>query len=164
MTTTHGLKRKAHFLGTKIKGLRKRNHLTLEDLSVRCIQIDAEAGPSVSYLSMIENGKRIPSERLIGVIAEIFQKEIEWFFDESLDEESLDTAPAAAVRGMPLEPSFLFSESLLQLAIPEMLGQTGTTGRSFGFSLIQGARSRSIFLIQVSSCSSNHSAKGLLKA
>ncbi len=53
MTVTHGLKRKAHFLGTKIKGLRKRNHLTLEDLSVRCVQIDAEAGPSVSYLSMI---------------------------------------------------------------------------------------------------------------
>ena len=137
MTITHGLKRKAHFLGTKIKGLRKRNHLTLEDLSVRCIQIDAEAGPSISYLSMIENGKRIPSERLIGIIAEIFQKEIAWFFDESLDEESLDTAPAAAVRGMPLEPSFLFSESLLQLAIPEMLAQTGTTGRQFAHLLIR---------------------------
>ncbi len=137
MTVTHGLKRKAHFLGTKIKGLRKRNHLTLEDLSVRCVQIDAEAGPSVSYLSMIENGKRIPSERLVTIIAEIFQKEIEWFFDESLDEESLDTAPAAAVRGMPLEPSFLFSESLLQLAIPELLAQTGTTGRQFAHLLIR---------------------------
>lgn len=137
MTVTHGLKRKAHFLGTKIKGLRKRNHLTLEDLSVRCVQIDAEAGPSVSYLSMIENGKRIPSERLVTIIAEIFQKEIEWFFDESLDEESLDTAPAAAVRGMPLEPSFLFSEPLLQLAIPELLAQTGTTGRQFAHLLIR---------------------------
>jgi len=137
MTVTHGLKRKAHFLGTKIKGLRKRNHLTLEDLSVRCVQIDAEAGPSVSYLSMIENGKRIPSERLVTIIAEIFQKEIEWFFDESLDEESLDPAPAAAVRGMPLEPSFLFSEPLLQLAIPELLAQTGTTGRQFAHLLIR---------------------------
>ncbi|MCH8160184.1 MAG: DUF3612 domain-containing protein [Proteobacteria bacterium] len=137
MTITHGLKRKAHFLGTKIKSLRKRNHLTLEDLSVRCVQIDAEAGPSVSYLSMIENGKRIPSERLVTIIAEIFQKEIEWFFDESLDEESLDTAPAAAVRGMPLEPSFLFSEPLLQLAIPELLAQTGTTGRQFAHLLIR---------------------------
>lgn len=137
MTAIHGLKRKAHFLGTKIKGLRKRNHLTLEDLSVRCVQIDAEAGPSVSYLSMIENGKRIPSERLVTIIAEIFQKEIEWFFDESLDEESLDTAPAAAVRGMPLEPSFLFSEPLLQLAIPELLAQTGTTGRQFAHLLIR---------------------------
>ena len=137
MTATHGLKRKAHFLGTKIKGLRKRNHLTLEDLSVRCVQIDAAAGPSVSYLSMIENGKRIPSERLVTIIAEIFQKEIEWFFDESLDEESLDTAPAAAVRGMPLEPSFLFSDPLLQLAIPELLAQTGTTGRQFAHLLIR---------------------------
>ena len=48
MTVQQGLRRKAHFLGTKIKSLRKRNHLTLEDLSVRCVQMDAEAGPSVS--------------------------------------------------------------------------------------------------------------------
>ena len=98
MATKQGLKRKAHFLGTKIKSLRKRNRLTLEDLSVRCIQIDAEAGPSVSYLSMIENGKRVPSERLLQIIAEIFQKEPNWFFDESLDVEAIDTAPNAAVQ------------------------------------------------------------------
>lgn len=137
MTAKHGLKRKAHFLGTKIKSLRKRNRLTLEDLSIRCIQVDAEAGPSVSYLSMIENGKRVPSERLVQIIAEIFQKEPNWFFDESLDEDAIDTAPSAAVSGMPLEPGFLFSESLLQLAIPELLAQTGTTGRQFAHLLIR---------------------------
>ena len=137
MTSHQGLRRKAHFLGTKIKSLRKRNNLTLEDLSVRCVQIDAEAGPSVSYLSMIENGKRVPSERLLEIIAEIFQKEISWFFDEALDDETIDTAPAAAVSGMPLEPGFLFSESLLQLAIPELLAQTGTTGRQFAHLLIR---------------------------
>jgi transcriptional regulator with XRE-family HTH domain len=137
MALQQGLKRKAHFLGTKIKSLRKRNRLTLEDLSVRCIQIDAEAGPSVSYLSMIENGKRVPSERLLQIIAEIFQKEANWFFDETLDEEAMDTAPNAAVSGMPLEPGFLFSESLLQLAIPELLAQTGTTGRQFAHLLIR---------------------------
>ena len=53
MTAQHGLFRKAHFLGTKIKSLRKRNNLTLEDLSVRCMQVDRDAAPSVSYLSMI---------------------------------------------------------------------------------------------------------------
>ena len=53
MSSHQGLRRKAHFLGTKIKNLRKRNNLTLEDLSVRCVQIDADAGPSISYLSMI---------------------------------------------------------------------------------------------------------------
>jgi transcriptional regulator with XRE-family HTH domain len=142
MSVQHGLKRKAHFLGTKIKSLRKRNHLTLEDLSVRCVQIDADAGPSVSYLSMIENGKRVPSERLIEIIAEIFQKDTAWFFDESLDDEAIDTAPKAAVRGMPLEPGFLFSESLLQLAIPEMLAQTGTTGRQFAHLLIRAHQER----------------------
>ena len=137
MTAQQGIRRKAHFLGTKIKSLRKRNHLTLEDLSVRCVQIDPEAGPSVSYLSMIENGKRVPSERLLEIIAEIFQKETGWFFDETLDEDAIDTAPAAPVSGMPLEPGFLFSDTLLQLAIPELLSQTGTTGRQFAHLLIR---------------------------
>jgi transcriptional regulator with XRE-family HTH domain/Zn-dependent peptidase ImmA (M78 family) len=137
MTVHQGIRRKAHFLGTKIKSLRKRNRLTLEDLSVRCVQIDAEAGPSVSYLSMIENGKRVPSARLLEIIAEIFQKDTNWFFDESLDEEAIDLAPSAAVSGLPLEPGFLFSESLLQRAIPELLAQTGTTGRQFAHLLIR---------------------------
>jgi len=143
MTAQQGIRRKAHFLGTKIKGLRKRNNLTLEDLSVRCVQIDPEAGPSVSYLSMIENGKRTPSERLLEIIAEIFQKDANWFFDESLDGEAIDTAPEAPVSGMPLEPGFLFSESLLQLAIPELLSQTGTTGRQFAHLLIRAHQEKS---------------------
>jgi len=133
-----GLGRKAHFLGTKIRSLRKRNNLTLEDLSVRCVQIDAEAAPSVSYLSMIENGKRVPSERLLNIIADIFQKDVDWFFDELLEDPALDPAPIqAAVSGLPLEPGFLFSEPLLQLAIPELLSQTGTTGRQFAHLLIR---------------------------
>ena len=33
MAAQQGIRRKAHFLGTKIKSLRKRNNLTLEDLS-----------------------------------------------------------------------------------------------------------------------------------
>jgi len=137
MNTHQGLRRKAHFLGTKIKNLRKRNNLTLEDLSVRCIQVDREAAPSVSYLSMIENGKRVPSERLLEIIAEIFQKDPNWFFDETLDDKDIDTAPTAPVSGMPLEPGFLFSESLLQLAIPELLAQTGTSGTQFAHLLIR---------------------------
>jgi transcriptional regulator with XRE-family HTH domain/Zn-dependent peptidase ImmA (M78 family) len=137
MSNPSGLRRKAHFLGTKIKSLRKRNRLTLEDLSIRCIQIDASAAPSISYLSMIENGKRVPSEALLKIIADIFQKDIDWFFDESLEKEEIDTAPLAAIIGMPLEPGFLFSESLLQLAIPELLSQTGTTGRQFAHLLIR---------------------------
>jgi len=137
MQARTGIRRKAHFLGTKIKSLRKRNNLTLEDLSVRCIQEDAAAAPSVSYLSMIENGKRVPSEQLLQVIAEIFQKELAWFYDETLKDDAIEVAPMAAVRGMPLEPGFLFSESLLQLAIPELLAQTGTTGRQFAHLLIR---------------------------
>jgi transcriptional regulator with XRE-family HTH domain len=86
---------------------------------------------------MIENGKRVPSEQLLRIIADIFQKELAWFFDESLEDDVIDVAPTAAVRGMPLEPGFLFSESLLQLAIPELLAQTGTTGRQFAHLLIR---------------------------
>ena len=138
MTIHKGLRRRAHFLGTKIKSLRKRNNLTLEDLSVRCVQVDAQAAPSVSYLSMIENGRRVPSEPLLRIIADIFQKDVDWFFDQSLDDPAIDPAPAdSPVSGLPFEPGFLFSESLLQLAIPELLAQTGTTGRQFAHLLIR---------------------------
>ncbi len=138
MTAQHGLFRKAHFLGTKIKSLRKRNNLTLEDLSVRCMQVDREAAPSVSYLSMIENGKRVPSEALMKVIAEIFQKDISWFLDETVENETMEPLrTATAIEGMPLEPRFLFAPALLQTAIPELLSQTGTTGRQFAHLLIR---------------------------
>ncbi|MFK7885275.1 MAG: DUF3612 domain-containing protein [Gammaproteobacteria bacterium] len=138
MDRSSGLKRKAHFLGTKIRSLRKRNQLTLDDLSVRCIQIDSQAAPSVSYLSMIENGKRVPSERLLQIIADIFQKEVSWFYDETLDDDAIDPVPRrSAVAGLALEPGFLFQEQLLQLAIPELLAQTGTTGRQFAHLLIR---------------------------
>jgi hypothetical protein len=52
--------RKSRFLGTKLRALRKRNGLTLEELSARCIQLDSQSAPSVSCLSMIESGKRVP--------------------------------------------------------------------------------------------------------
>ena len=38
---------------------------------------------------------------------------------------------------MPLEPAFLFSKELLQAAIPELLSQTGTSGRQFAHLLIR---------------------------
>ncbi|MEB5597743.1 DUF3612 domain-containing protein, partial [Vibrio cholerae] len=41
------------------------------------------------------------------------------------------------ISGMALEPSFLFSNDILQIAIPEMLSQTGITGRQFAHLLIR---------------------------
>jgi|CXWL01.1.fsa_nt_gi transcriptional regulator with XRE-family HTH domain len=131
--------RKSHFLGTKLRALRKRNGLTLEELSARCIQLDSRSAPSVSYLSMIESGKRTPSEDVLGLLASLFQREPHWFLDGNPEE---DTAPAVEQRaggaaGVPLEPAFLFSKELLQAAIPELLAQTGTTGRQFAHLLIR---------------------------
>ena len=40
-----GLIRQGHFLGAKLRSLRKRNGLTLDELSARCVQIDAEGAP-----------------------------------------------------------------------------------------------------------------------
>ena len=68
------LNRNAHFLGSKIRGLRKQSGLTLEDLSVRCIQIDVHSAPSVSYLSLIETGKRVPSEDLLKLLRKYFRR------------------------------------------------------------------------------------------
>ena len=55
-----------------------------------------------------------------------------------MDEPAVDPARLdSAVSGLPLEPGFLFSEQLLQTAIPELLAQTGTTGRQFAHLLIR---------------------------
>jgi transcriptional regulator with XRE-family HTH domain len=133
-----GLIRQGHFLGTKLKTLRKRNGLTLDELSARCVQLEAGAAPSVSYLSMIENGKRMPSADMLQLLAGIFGKEPRWFLDENT---AVEAAPARPERGgleaMPLEPAFLFSHQLLQNALPELLSQTGTTGRQFAQLLIR---------------------------
>src|SRR4051812_1001340 len=130
--------RKSHFLGTKLRALRKRNGLTLEELSARCIQVDSKSAPSVSYLSMIESGKRVPSDEVLGLLSALFQREPRWFLDGNPEAEtaSLEQRVGGAT-GVPLEPAFLFSKELLQAAIPELLAQTGTTGRQFAHLLIR---------------------------
>ncbi|OED41125.1 MerR family transcriptional regulator [Chromatiales bacterium (ex Bugula neritina AB1)] len=136
--------RNAHFLGTKVRNLRKRNKLTMEDLSARCIKVNAEAAPSVSYLSMIERGKRTPSRQMLEVIAQVFQKEVNWFLDDVPEEEAItpDRGNHGGISGMALEPGFLFTNDILQIAIPEMLSQTGTSGRQFAHLLIRAHQER----------------------
>lgn len=131
--------RNAHFLGTKVRNLRKRNNLTMEDLSSRCMKIDVESSPSVSYISMIERGKRYPSESMLAVIAQVFEKDVQWFLNDvpEGDEVIPDKGRSGGIRGIALEPSFLFSEDILQIAIPEMLSQTGVSGRQFAQLLIR---------------------------
>jgi len=131
--------RNAHFLGTKIRNLRKRNNLTMDDLSARCVKLDADAAPSVSYLSMIERGKRHPSAKMLLVIAEVFQKDVNWFLDNVPDETAIvpDKGNRGGMKGMSLEPGFLFTKDILQNAIPEMLSQSGVSGRQFAHLLIR---------------------------
>ena len=139
MSKSQSLLRKSHFLGTKIRNLRKRNHLTMEDLSARCMRVDPESAPSISYLSMIERGKRVPSANMMAVIATVFQKEVDWFLDDVPEVQSItpEKGRRGGISGMALEPSFLFSKDILQIAIPEMLSQTGITGRQFAHLLIR---------------------------
>ena len=112
--------------------------MTLEELSMRCIQIDPQTAPSVSYLSMIESGSRIPAEHVLMLIAKIFQRNPNWFFDQNSAITPVAAAPSAGgAARIPLEPAFLFSKELLQSAIPELLSQTGTTGRQFAHLLIR---------------------------
>ena len=129
--------RKSHFLGVKLRALRRRNGLTLEELSARCIQLDSRAAPSVSYLSMIESGKRVPSEDVLALLSSLFQREPRWFLDGNPEADAPGPKPRAGAAGIPLEPAFLFSKELLQAAIPELLAQTGTTGRQFAHLLIR---------------------------
>ena len=132
------LLRKSHFLGAKFRNLRKRHGLTLQDVSSRCIQLQAEIAPSVSYLSMIETGKRTPSVEVLELLASIFQKSPQWFLDENADIQTVaPLSDKGAPARMPLEPGFLFSRDLLEAAIPELLAQTGITGRQFAHLLIR---------------------------
>lgn len=136
-----GLMRQGHFLGSKLRTLRKRNGLTLDELSARCVQIEPTHAPSVSYLSMVETGKRMPSTDTLAVLARVFGKDVDWFLDRNtapgpIASESADSdrrAPAT----MPLEPAFLFSKDLLQSALPELLVQTGTSARQFARLLVR---------------------------
>jgi transcriptional regulator with XRE-family HTH domain len=133
-----GLMRQGHFLGAKLRSLRKRNGLTLDELSARCVQIDAAAAPSVSYLSMVETGKRMPSAATLDMLAGIFSKDARWFLDENTEVDvALPQGERGGLEAMPLEPAFLFSPELLQNALPELLSQTGTTGRQFAQLLIR---------------------------
>jgi transcriptional regulator with XRE-family HTH domain len=130
--------RNSHFLGTKLRALRKGNGLTLEELSARCIQIEPKAAPSVSYLSMIESGKRVPSEDMLKLLSSIFQRDPGWFLDGNPEIDPPAYKPrTGGAASVPLEPAFLFSRDLLQAAIPELLAQTGTTGRQFAHLLIR---------------------------
>lgn len=140
------LLRRAHFLGAKLRSLRKRHRWTLEEVSARCARLDAANAPSVSYLSMIETGKRVPSKALLALLADVFQKPEAWFLDQN-DPVAADGAARVAAAGdgrrldrdslFSLEPRALFSESQLERALPELLSQTGTTGYQFAQLLIR---------------------------
>lgn len=141
-----GLLRQGHFLGSRLRSLRKRNGLTLDELSARCVQLDARHAPSVSYLSMVETGKRVPSGAMLGVLAAVFGKEPGWFLDRqsvagpAAGTDAAEPAPPGgrgAATAMPLEPGFLFSRELLQVALPELLAQTGTSGTQFARLLVR---------------------------
>src|SRR6202035_2051405 len=110
-----GLIRQGHFLGTKLRSLRKRNGLTLDELSARCVQLDAAGAPAGFHPSMVETGNRMPSADMLEMLAGIFSKDARWFLDENTEVEA---APPQRARGgleaMPLEPAFLFSHGLLQ--------------------------------------------------
>lgn len=130
--------RKSHFLGPKFRSLRKANGLTLQDVSSRCIQLNADDAPSVSYLSMIETGKRTPSAEVLELLAAVFQKDPKWFLDENTEvRPPSGPEPKGGAARVPLEPGFLFTKDQLEAAIPELLSQTGTTGRQFAHLLIR---------------------------
>jgi len=131
--------RPGRLLGSKLRALRQRNGLTLEELSQRCVQRDARHAPSVSYLSMLETGKRAPSPEVLALISAEFGKPPAWFLDGALEPAGGPAAGAGdkSLHGTAFEPAFLFAPALLRAALPELLLQTGTSGRDFAQLLLQ---------------------------
>ncbi len=133
------LLRKGHFLGAKLRSLRKRNGLTLEELSARCIQTRCRTC-AVGVLP--EHDRERQARALIGDARAAGRRcssaTPAWFLDESADLELPTPAtPSGGAAKVPLEPAFLFSKDVLQAAIPELLAQTGTSGRQFAHLLIR---------------------------
>src|SRR3989475_12398026 len=118
--------RKSHFLGIKLHALRKRNGLTLEELSARCIQLDSQSAPSVSYLSMIESGKRVPSEDVLGLLSSLFQRDPGWFLDGKPEIESpaIRQRAGGAAAG-PRAPPLLLPSGRVGAAVPGVMLQNG---------------------------------------
>ena len=132
------LSRNVHFLGSKIRSQRKALNLTLEDLSIRCIQMDSKIAPSISFLSLIETGNRTPSIKLLKLFSEIFQKKVTWFLDNSKDiKQSKNKSLSYSFEAIDFEPNFLFSKNLIKQAIPALLSQAGVSGRQFAHILIR---------------------------
>src|SRR5690349_24096581 len=106
------LVRNSHFLGPKLRALRKEHRITLEDLSARCAQLDPQTAPSVSYLSMIESGRRNPAPEVLALIANVLQMKPKWFLDANAELATVvrEEAQGGATR-IPFEPSFLLSKN-----------------------------------------------------
>ena len=129
--------RNTHFLGSKIRAQRKSLGMTLEDLSIRCIQIDSDIAPSISYLSLIETGNRVPSEKLLKLFSDIFQKDLKWFLDNSTDQKNKEKLLKYSFENIDFEPNFLFSKKLIKNAIPTILSHANMSGRQFAHILIR---------------------------
>ena len=130
--------RNIHFLGSKIRAQRKSLNLTLEDLSTRCIQINPNIAPSISYLSLIETGNRVPSIELLKMFSEIFQKKTNWFLDNAKDiKKSRQDSLKYSFEEIEFEPNFLFSKNQIRTAMPTLLAQSGMSGRQFAHILIR---------------------------
>ena len=131
------ISRNVHFLGSKIRDQRKSLGLTLEDLSIRCMQLDSEIAPSISYLSLIETGNRVPSAKLLKLFTDIFQKDLNWFLDNSTDKKNRKISSKYSFENIDFEPNFLFSKQLIKKTIPALLSQAGVSGRQFAHILIR---------------------------
>ncbi|HNR23340.1 MAG TPA: DUF3612 domain-containing protein [Steroidobacteraceae bacterium] len=131
--------RQGALLGSKLRALRKRNGLTLDELSARCVHLDPDIAPSVSYLSMLETGKRTPSPAVLALVASVFGRPAEWFLDGNFEGTPADERNESAgnLDATAFEPSFLFSPAMLRHALPELLLQTGTSGHAFAQLLIR---------------------------
>lgn len=133
----NNISRNVHFLGSKIRSQRKSLGLTLEDLSIRCIQINPEVAPSISYLSLIETGNRVPSPKLLDLFSNIFQKDPKWFLDNATDKKTRKELSKYSFEDIDFEPNFLFSKKLIKSAIPTILSQANMSGRQLAHILIR---------------------------
>jgi len=120
--------RQGHFLGTKLRSLRKRNGLTSMNSRPAACKSTRRGPVRVPISAWWRPGKRMPSADMLDMLAAFQQGRTLVSRREHRGRGRSGAARTGGSRGHALNRHFCSSHELLQNALPELLSQTGTTG------------------------------------
>ena len=103
---------------TRLKGLRKSNHLTLDELSRYCTVFN-KCSLTKAALSLWEKGKRIPTIDNLQFVADIFGVSLDWLAGRSEEMYTESTSYFLEPKAFPLTVTVCDTTVELPIEIPE---------------------------------------------